>query len=207
MYGNSREACKHFGVSSQTLRRWTRDNKIRSRRNPSGHHMYLLGKDTDDSREGIIYCRVSSNKQKEDLERQVRYLSDKYPEHRIVRDVGSGINFKRKGFVSLLGSVADGRVSEIVVASKDRMCRFAFEIIEWLCKRTETKIVVLDTVDKTPEEEFTEDILAILQVFGCRWNGRRRYKHQEKKGLRGEEDQGVSDDRSEIDDEEDGGDV
>jgi putative resolvase len=137
----------------------------------------------------ILYSRVSSSKQQDDLKRQQEYLrnnlSDKYPGSGYVEvsDIGSGINFKRPGLLRVLGSVKKGDVSTLVVASKDRLARFGFELIEWLCTEFGTKIVVLDSEDTTPEAELGKDLMAIVQVYCCRWNGMRRY--QAKKNCEG----------------------
>ena len=169
------KARKHYGVSSSTLRRWADNGRIQSTRTAGGHRMFIVCNEQETEKERIIYCRVSSVKQKDDLVRQIKFLSDKFPQHKIVRDVGSGINFKRPGLLSLLGRVMQGRVREVVVSSKDRLCRFAFDLLQWICFRNGTQVVVLDNEDKSPDQEFTEDILAIMQVFSCRWNGKRRY--------------------------------
>lgn len=196
-YVNPKIALQKYGVSPRTLQRWADSGKIRHIRTELGHRRFWIDdqlvqktKETSSSikqiqppkeeKLKIAYCRVSSGKQKDDLERQSKYLSDKYPEHRIVTDVGSGLNFKRRGLLSILGLVSRGGVQEIVVASKDRLCRFAFDLIAWMCDQNDVKLVVLDQSDKSPNEEFTEDILAIMQVFSCRWNGKRRYNKRAK---------------------------
>jgi len=127
---------------------------------------------------------VSSAKQKDDLERQIASLRESHPEHEVVKDIGSGINFKRKGLRSLLERSLEGGLDEVVVAHRDRLCRFAFDLIEWLFTKHGTKLVVLDQDVASPESEseFTEDLLSIVHVFSCRYNGLRRYRkrlHQE----------------------------
>ena len=119
---------------------------------------------------------MSSKKQENDLVRQLLFLQDKYPNHLIIKDIGSGLNYKRKGFLRVIDEVCEGKVSEVVVYSKDRMCRFGFELVEHLFVKNNTKLLVYEQSDKSPEEEFTEDILSILQVFACRWNGKRKYR-------------------------------
>jgi len=102
-------------------------------------------------------------------------MLDKYPDYTLIKDIGSGLNYKRRGLLTLLDLSNKGLVEEVVVWSRDRLCRFGFELIEWLFIQNSTKLVVLDRTKKVPEQEFTEDILAILQVFACRWNSKRRY--------------------------------
>lgn len=129
----------------------------------------------------VLYARVSSAKQRNDLERQQQFLRDHLPDQHPgpcydISDVGSGLNFKRPGLLRLLGLVKAGSVREIVVASRDRLARFGFELIEWLCSECSTKLVVLDNSDCAPEDELGKDLMAIVQVYCCRWNGRSRYR-------------------------------
>lgn len=177
------QACHFYGVSKNTLRSWADLNKVIYKRKPSGHRIYFIPSNDIETntqkhkkRQNFVYCRVSSTKQKDDLVRQSTFLLNKYPDYKVIKDIGSGLNYKRKGLIKLLELSNKGEVNEIIISSKDRLCRFGFELIEWQFLQNNTKIVVLDQTDKTPEQEFTEDILAILQVFACRWNGKRKYK-------------------------------
>lgn len=186
-----REARDFYGVSDSTIRRWAKTNKIVFKRTPSNQHTYFIPNETSqtDSKtieknshlQNYVYCRVSSSKQKYDLNRQIEFLSSKFPDYKIVKDIGSGLNYKRPGLLKLLEESNKGRIGQVVVASKDRLCRFGFELIEWLFLQNNTKLLVLEHIDKTQQQEFTEDILAILQVFACRWNGKRKYVNKDKK--------------------------
>ena len=135
-------------------------------------------------KQNYIYCRDSSSKQKDDLDRQCKFMSDRYPNHIIIKDIGSGLNYKRKGLIKIMGLSNQNRINEIVVSSKDRLCRFGFELLQWQFLQNNTKILVLDQSSKTTEEQFTEDILAILQVFACRWNGKRSYTKTNSKNAK-----------------------
>lgn len=182
----SQQACKYFGVHPNTLRRWANSNNVNYKTTVGGQRLYLLSSDSSTStkrteKEIVLYVRVSSSKQKDDLQRQVSYVSSRYPNCRIVKDIGSGLNLKRKGLIKLLEQASNGLIQTVVVTSKDRLCRFGFELLQWLFERENVQLVVLDKVDKSPEQEFTEDILAILQVFACRWNGRRNYSIKKQK--------------------------
>lgn len=183
----SKRACDFYGVHANTLRTWANNNLIEYKTTEGGQRIYFVGARTDTrqlpKKDFVIYTRVSSAKQKDDLERQQIYASSRFPGYRLVKDIGSGLNFKRKNLLKLMDQVSEGKIDTVVVTSKDRLCRFGFEWMEWFFTRYDTKLVVLDTVDKSPEQEFTEDILAILQVFACRWNGKRSYsvKKQEDK--------------------------
>jgi len=182
---SSKKACEFYGVTGNTLRRWADSGSVEFKRTPGNQRTYFVSSDgiftvPKDSRENYLYVRVSSQKQKDDMERQISFLSSKYPGHIIVKDIASGLNYKRKGLLGLLEKSNAGKVNEIVVFSKDRLCRFGFELLEWSFLQNNTKLVVHEQSDESPEQEFDEDILAILQVFACRWNGKRRYRINKK---------------------------
>jgi predicted site-specific integrase-resolvase len=126
----------------------------------------------------IIYARVSSPKQRADLQRQCEYLQSKYPTAEVVSEVGSGLNYKRKKFLALLERVMSGDVERIVIAYKDRLARFGFDFFAWLCSQHSCEIVVLNQVELSPEREMVEDILAVLHCFSSRLYGFRKYKSE-----------------------------
>ena len=179
------EACQFYGVTGNTLRRWAIDNYIVYKRNPSNQRSYFIpgqsnqssseSKLKNESLQSYVYCRVSSRKQQDDLERQCQFLKSQFPNHIVIKDIGSGFNYKRPGLLKLLELSNRKNIKQVVVSSKDRLCRFGFELLQWQFLQNNTELLVLEQCDKTPEQEFTEDILAILQVFACRWNSKRRY--------------------------------
>ena len=187
MYVSQKEACKFFGVSTSTLRRWDKQNKIKTIRTPSNYRRYDISsvKQTKNkksivmSKKKMCYCRVSAKKQMDDLERQKDYLKSKYPNHEIISDIGSGINWKRKGLLSILEQSNNGLIEEVVVAHKDRLARFAFELIQWLLEKNGCKLVVLNE-PISEEEKLTDDILSIIHIFSCRKMGMRKYKKDGK---------------------------
>jgi putative resolvase len=131
----------------------------------------------DTTKHRIIYARVSTRKQQENLQRQVDFLQSKYPTYELIRDFGSGINFKRRGFTKVLDYAIEGNLEELVVAYRDRLCRIGFEFIKTLFdKLSGTSIVVLDEGTGSPDEELVQDIIAITTVFSATINGRKRYK-------------------------------
>ena len=142
-----------------------------------------------DPRKSYCYCRVSSRKQIDDLQRQEQYIQSLYPEFEIIKDIGSGLNFKRKGLITLLENSAKGFVKEVVVAHKERLCRFGFELLEWFFSFYKVKLVILEQDRMSADEELSKDILAIIHVFSCRANGRRKYKKKEKTELSEEKDE------------------
>ena len=200
-------AAKYFGVSPNTIRLWDTKGYIKTVRvngSLTGHRRYDIGSfsgtinaidnsstikqvpinvansDTQDrqpKKRGIIYARVSSRHQKDDLERQVNQLQHAYPTHEVIKDIGSGINFKRVGFLKLIERAISRDFDELVVAHKDRFCRFAFEFFKWFFNQYGISVVVLnETHQQSTEQELAEDLLSIIHVFSCRQNGRRKYK-------------------------------
>ena len=180
IYSNTRTACKQLGVHPNTLRRWEGEGKIKAIRTPGNRRLYDLSTLLSD-RKKIIYARVSSNGQQQDLEQQITYLRTRYPGHELIQDIGSGLNFKRKGLTALLELMLSGNVEEVVIAHKDRLCRFGFDLISNIAARSNTRIVVLDDVKQSPHEELVQDLLSIIHVFSCRLYGLRRYSDKIKK--------------------------
>jgi len=134
----------------------------------------------------VCYARVSSAHEKPELERQIADLKKAFPEYEIVQHViGSGLNWKRPGFKALLERVLDKHVAEIVVAHRNRLCRFAFELLEQIFQHHQVKLVVLGT-HTSPESELSDDLLAITTVFVARHNGQRSAANGKKKRKRAE---------------------
>ena len=181
-YANTKEACDFLRVSSATLRRWDKEGKIASVRTVGNHRRYDL--DSLDIGKGnrvkIIYARVSTNAQRPDLENQVRHLKARFPDHELVQDIGSSLNFKRKGFVALLERILLGEVKEVVVAHKDRLCRFGFDLVKFIASKFKTDILVLDETRMSPNEELVRDLVSIIHVFSSRIHGLRKYNRQIK---------------------------
>jgi putative resolvase len=184
-YVPPRVAATRLGVSTKTLERWLAEGKIEGIFTQGGQRRYNLdsiipvrGGNPTDSRATLLYARVSSRSQKSDLEQQVKFLKSRYPDAEIITDFGCGLNFKRKGLQTLLDRVLSNTCKLIIVAHKDRLCRFGFDLIAWLCTRQQTEILVLDQKNLSPEREMVEDILAIVHVFSCRLLYLRKYKKQ-----------------------------
>ena len=183
-----------LGITDSTLRKWADQGKIHSIRTPSGHRLYdtshlqsLLIQSLpppSSQRKKYCYCRVSSSKQMDDLGRQEDFFRQRFPHHILVSDVASGINWKRKGLKTLLEQSMSGDIEEIVVAHRDRLCRFAFELLQFIFDSNKTRLVVLDQeTNQSSEKELVDDILSILHVYSCRSMGRRRCKNKENKDL------------------------
>lgn len=179
-------AVKFYKVNDSTLRRWARNGLIKTETTKGRHWLYWIGeepdienKDIEKLENHIIYARVSSNKQKGDLQHQIGYLRSKYPNYKLIADVGSGINYERKGFKSILEQVIRGTIKKVVVANQDRFTRFGFSFFQWLFEQFGA---VLETVERPVREgeDLIGDFMEIITVFTARYYGRRKYYN--KKG-------------------------
>ncbi|MEH2371531.1 IS607 family transposase [Nostoc sp.] len=181
-----RKAVEFLGLHPNTLRKYADEGKIKSIKNAAGQRLYDVESYVQSETDGvsfICYCRVSFSKQRDDLGRQVAYMQSLYPAATIIKDVGSGINFKRKGLQSLLERLMRGDKFTLVVACKDRLARFGFELFQFMVEQNGGQIVVLDQTIYSPESELTQDLLSILHVFSCRIHGLRKYSKKIKEDL------------------------
>ncbi|MCY4553905.1 MAG: IS607 family transposase [Candidatus Poribacteria bacterium] len=179
------EAAKLLGVSVQALRNWEIEGKIMpSHRTPGGQRMYdlaeLLGVN-DLTYPTIAYARVSSSDQKEDLERQHAVLEAFCNKNgwqtEIIRDLGSGMNYNKKGLHRLLELMVEGQMSRLVLTHKDRLLRFGGEIVFRICELKGIEVVIINK-DEPPsfEEELTRDVMEIMTVFCAKLYGRGSHK-------------------------------
>ena len=183
-----KEFSQRIGISVKTLQRWDNADKLKAYRSPTNRRFYtedqyneFMGLESDDERIDVIYARVSSNGQKDDLKHQTDFLKQ-YCNARgiiiseVITDIGSGLNYNRKKWNALLDDVMDRKIRTIYVAYPDRFIRFGFEWFEHFCEKFDTEIVVVNNEDLSPEQELTEDLVNIIHVFSCRSYGLRRYK-------------------------------
>ena len=188
MYKPASKIREKYDISRSTLSMWGDKGYVRVRRlSDGGKRIYHTGDvekrigGVETKKESFIYARVSSSKQTEDLERQVKTLQEAYPNHKTYKDIGSGLNYKRKNFETLLELVHGGNVEEIVVSYRDRLCRYGFELVESLCKFHDTKIVVHNKPEtEGSQQELSEDLLAVCNFFVARNNGRRGGRNKKK---------------------------
>ena len=173
------KAQKILGVSGVTLRAWARDGKIDFIRTDGGHRRYNVESmkkgSNKDAIEFILYSRVSGRGQVKDLERQSEFLRSRYPGSELITDIGSGLNFKRKGLKAILDRCLSGDKLCVVVADKDRLARFGFEIIKHVVEFNGGSIVVLSDENDSPEGELVKDLISITTVFSARIHGLRKY--------------------------------
>ncbi|GAB4242823.1 MAG: IS607-like element ISTko1 family transposase [Stanieria sp.] len=173
-----------------TLRRYANEGKIKVIKNETGKRLYDVESYIRSSANTslVCYCRVSSTKQKDDLNRQIAYMRSIYPGAEIIQDIGSGLNFKRKGLRSLLDRLLCGDKLKIVVACRDRLCRFGFELIQYMVEQNGGEIVVLDQTVHCPQSELTSDLLSIIHIFSCRMHGLRKYSKKIKEEIKEDKD-------------------
>lgn len=189
-YVTPKVAAVHFNVTTTTLQSWANEGKIECKTLASGHRRYKIEDEIESKptkpagNRTIIYCRVSSFKQRADLVRQIGYMREKYPTYDVITDVGSGLNYKRKGFKRILEQLLLGNIQEVVVAYKDRWCRFGYEHFEWLFTKHSAKLIAVDSDQiKSKQQELTEDLMAIVGIFNARYNGSRKYDNTKGKDL------------------------
>lgn len=176
---------KILGVSAQTLRNWDANGKLHPHHTSSNGYRYysheqlnqVLNIKPNLDRIVIGYCRVSSNKQKDDLERQIEnmklYLNAQGRPYEIISDIGSGINYKKKGLKELIKRISQNKVDKIVVFYKDRLLRFGFELVEYIANLHDCDIEIIDNTEKSDEQELVEDLVQIITLFNCKLHDKR----------------------------------
>lgn len=194
-------ACSILKVVPGTLRLWANTGKINFITTKGGHRRYNVDEFLQCnghspviiSKKNFCYARVSTYSQKKDLDSQQELFKIKFPDNTIVTDIGSGINFKRKGLLFLLEQSLKGNINELIITHKDRLCRFGFEIISKVIEFNGGKIVVLyDEEIVSPEQELVRDLISITTVFSSRLYGlrshslKRQIRNSHKKGGSGE---------------------
>lgn len=184
------EFANRIGKTIQTLRNWDKKNILKPSHVTQGgtryysqeqlNHFLGLKSEKQINKKIIGYCRVSSYKQKDDLERQIEnvktYMYAKGYQFEIITDIGSGINYNKKGLNQLIDMVTNSEIEKIVVLYKDRLIRFGYELIENLCNKFGTTIEIIDNTEKTEQQELVEDFVQIVTVFSCRLQGKRANK-------------------------------
>ena len=181
------------GVSVKTLQRWDREGTLTANRTPTNRRYYTYDQYLQykgirmeaDQRQTVIYARVSTRNQKDDLSNQVAFLRQFCNARgmivdRCIEEYGSGLNYNRKRWNELLDGVMQQRIKTIVVTHKDRFVRFGFDWFERFCEKFDTDILVVNNEALSTQEELVQDIISILHVFSCRLYGLRKYKKQIK---------------------------
>lgn len=191
---NISEAARMLGVTTTTLRNWdkkgllkpdeltkgkARRYRVESLRNINKNIIF-----TKDDLKTIAYARVSSHDQKEDLNRQVQvlelYCSKHGYKYEVIQDLGSGMNYYKKGLTKLIDLILDNQVQRLVLTHKDRLLRFGAELIFSICEAKNVEVIIINQGDEAPsfEEELAKDVLEIITVFSARLYGSRSKKNK-----------------------------
>lgn len=197
---NIAEFSRIVGVAVKTLQRWDREGTLKPTRTPTNRRVYtdehvaqatgLVRKTVN--RKTIVYMRVSSPAQKPDLENQHANLQQFCAAAGIavdewIKEIGGGLNFNRPKFLQVVDQIVSGQAACLVVAHKDRLCRFGFDLLSHLCQMHGTKLVVMNNESLSPQQEMVEDMLAIVHCFSSRLYGLRNYKKSLEKAVRNAE--------------------
>ena len=186
------EAARELGVTPETLRRWEAQGKIEVERTPKGHRRYDLARlhhvaprAALSGRPTLAYARVSSHDQKEDLGRQVALLESFCAAngwtYAVIQDLGSGLNYHKKGLRQLIRRICAGEVGRLVLTHKDRLLRFGSELVFALCEAYNVEVVIINVSEQplSDEEELAQDVLEIITVFSARLYGSRSHKNRQ----------------------------
>ena len=183
------KVAKILSVTPQTLRNWDKNNTLKPVLTKNNGYRYYNAIDIEelihkhDKKITIGYCRVSSKKQEDDLQRQIEnvkmFMMAKGYQFKIIEDIGSGINYHKNGLNELINEVMAKKVERVVVLYKDRLLRFGFELLENIFKNYNCAIEVIDNTEKTEEQELVEDLIQIVTVFSCKLQGKRSKKTKE----------------------------
>lgn len=178
-----------LGVSVKTLQRWDRENILKAKRTPTDRRYYTYDQYLEfkgvnnvlNNRKIVIYTRVSTNGQKDDLKNQIEFLLNFTSAKGIIvdetiEDIGSGLNYNRKKWNKLIEECMENKIDSIIVTHKDRFIRFGYEWFERFLAKFNVKIIVVNNELLSPQEELVQDIISILHVFSCRIYGLRKYK-------------------------------
>ncbi|UIT42028.1 IS607 family transposase [Xylella fastidiosa] len=185
------EAAQALGVSITTLRRWEASGRLIAEHTVGGHRRYDMAKlhnemfraQAEANRRTVAYARVSSHDQKDDLERQKQvlelYCAQQGWTFEVIADLGSGMNYHKKGLKRLLDAIIDGQIGRLVITHKDRLLRFGAELVFALCEAKNVEVVILNQGQDTSfEEDLAKDVLEIITVFSARLYGSRSRKNQ-----------------------------
>jgi len=183
-------AAAALGVSTSTLRRWEASGRLMPIRTEGGQRRYDLAalhprftRGDPLPRKTLAYARVSSHDQRADLERQRQVLELYCASHgwtfEVIADLGSGMNYHKRGLKRLLDDILAGTVGRLVLTHKDRLLRFGAELVFAICQAREVEVVIINHGDDTTfEEDLASDVLEIITVFSARLYGSRSHKNQ-----------------------------
>ena len=188
----TKEVAQLAGVNLDTVRRWDSKGLIKSYRTEGGHRRYdadsvysYIGqpKTVRQDKYSLIYARVSTKNRENDLNRQVELLemfcSSKGWRYKVLKDIGSGLNYNKKGLIELIRLIETNQIDRLVINYKDRLLRFGSEIIFEMCKWHNIEVIIVsEDESKTYEEELVDDVLSIITVFSAKLYGSRSHKNK-----------------------------
>lgn len=195
----TREVLELLNIRHEKLRKLERDGILvpvektsRSKYFDKDDVMAYLNKSERKDKKVVVYYRVSSSSQKKELQHQLEYLENYVAARGIIvdeyiKDIGSGINYNKKGLNHLMEMIINGEVSKVIISHKDRLVRFGYELIENICKFKGVELVVINLTTTSPQEELVEDLMKIIHVFSARLYGLRSYKKPIEKTLKDEQ--------------------
>lgn len=187
-----KEMAKRLGITVQTLQNWDNNGKLKAHRTPTNRRYYTedqyqtyTGLQNNTKRLNVLYARVSTYGQKDDLQNQLAFIRQYANAKGIIidqefTDIDSGLNYKRKKWNQLLNMVMQDKINQIFITYQDRFIRFGFDWFDNLCKQHGTKIIVINNPHTSPDQELVSDLISIIQVFSCRLYGLRKYKNKLK---------------------------
>lgn len=200
---NLKEAMEYLHVSKSSMHRWDKDGKLIPLHTSGGHRRYRLkdlqdfsgecydgeyvGKQTSDVIVATYArCSTSDQKQHGDIDRQSQRLSEycskkKYKVEHIIKDMGSGINDKRKGFVKLCKLVTERKINKVVIEHKDRLTRFQYNLIEFFFNSYGVDIELTDKKEYTEQEELVNDMMMLIASFSGRLYSARAKENAKKR--------------------------
>lgn len=187
-----KEMAEKLGVTVRTLQIWDCNEKLPAHRTPTNRRYYTeeqylayIGADTAKDRKVVVYARVSTRNQKDDLKNQIQFIQN-YANGKgiildeIIEDFGSGLNYKRKKWLELLEAVDRNEIGTIFVTYKDRFIRFGYDYFERFCQNHQTKLIALNNKESSPTQELVDDLVSILHEFSNRLSGLRKYQSKIK---------------------------
>jgi predicted site-specific integrase-resolvase len=196
---NIRQAAERVGVSVKTLQRWDREGKLKPFRTPSNRRQYtnehirqalgLRGIQTvKEDRKTIVYLRVSRHAQKSDMDNQRKALEQFCTARGLavdewIAEVGGGLNFKRPRLLKLVDAIIAGEIAILIIAHKDRLARFGYDLLSHLCTTHHCELMVLNQETLSPEQEIVQDFMTIVHCFSSRLYGLKNYRKSLEKAL------------------------
>ena len=180
MWITSIEYQKRYNISPQLFYLWRTTGKLQTKELVKNHHLvWVEDEPSNDLRVVAVYGRVSTSKQKQDLSNQIdvlkKYVISNGSNPKVFSDIGSGMNEKRPGLISLMNEITHNKISKVVISHKDRLTRFGFGYLETIFKMYNTEIEIINLEDdKSFQEELTEDLIAIIHNFSMKFYGKRK---------------------------------